>query len=205
MRWIVIALGLGWATLATADRIVFAPTGSKLLMRQARIEFMTGLTRQREDNRLYLGYGLTKEIEAEFMLDRIAPNARLGTMNLSYTYLGPIIDTSPGVTVGVQDIMNRTAEGRFAYLAFTYRMGLDGRYNASVPMELTLGGGGGSRRSGLFTGVVLPLTWQFRAFAEHDTRRITAGFEFRPLNGAALRLMWREGSPLASVRYTVRF
>lgn len=204
MRWIVIALALGWATTAVADRIVFAPTGSKLLMRQARIEFMTGLTRKREDNRFYLGYGLTKEIEAEFMLDRIAPNARLGTMNLSYTYLGPIIDTSPGVSIGVQDAMDRTPEGRFMYVAFTYRMGLDGRYNSGVPMELTVGGGGG-RRNGLFTGVVLPFTWQFRGFAEHDTRRITAGFEFRPVTGAALRLMWREGTPLASVRYTVRF
>jgi len=204
MRWIVLATALGWATMASADRIVFVPTGSKLLMNMARIEFQTQLTRKREDNRVYLGYGLTKEVEAEFVLDRIAPNARLGTMNLSYTYLGPIIDTSPGVTVGVQDLMDRTSEGRLYYIAFTYRFGLDGRYNSGVPLELTLGGGFG-HRGGLFTGVVVPLTWQFRGFAEHDSRRITTGFEFRPIRGVGLRLMWREREPLAAIRYVTRF
>lgn len=204
MRWIVLAMGLGWATLASADRIVFVPTGSKLLLRMMRVEFLTDLTRNRETNRFSLGYGLTKEIEAEFILDRIAPNARLGTMNLSYTYLGPIVDTSPGVSIGVQDVMDRTREGRLYYIAFTYRFGLDGRYNSGVPLELTLGGGFGDR-GGLFTGVVIPLTWQFRGFAEHDSRRITAGFEFRPIRGVGLRLMWRDRDPMASVRYVMRF
>lgn len=197
-------MALGWATLGAADRIILVPTGSKLLLRQARVEYMTELTRKRSDNRVMLGYGFTKEIEAEFVLDRIAPNPRLGTFNLGYTYLGPIIDTSPGVTIGVQDALNRTREGRMYYVAFTYRMGLDGRYNSGVPLELTVGGGFGER-SGVFTGVVMPFTWQFRFMAEHDTVAITSGFEFRPVRGAAVRLLWREGTPIGSLRYTVRF
>lgn len=199
-----MAMALGWAASAAADRIVFVPTGTKLLMRQARVEFMTNLTRNRSTHRTYVGLGVTKEIEAEFVLDRWAPNATLGTLNLGYTYIPPIVDTSPGLTIGVQDLMNRTPEGRLGYVAFTYRMGLDGQYNSGASLELTLGGGFG-HRGGLFTGVVLPWTWQFRSFAEHDSRAITAGFEFRPVAGAAIRLMWRENEPLASIRYSHRF
>ena len=197
-------MALGGATFGAADRIILVPTGSKLLKNMARIEFMTELTRRRTDNRTMIGFGVTKEIEVEFVLDRFAPNARLGTFNLGYTYLGPIIDTSPGITIGVQDAMNRTREGRMMYVAFTYRMGLDGRFNSGVPLELTVGGGFGDR-SGVFTGVIMPFTWQFRFMAEHDTRAITAGFDFRPVRGAAIRLMWREGTPIGSIRYTMRF
>lgn len=188
---------------ASADRIIFAPTGTKLLNHQVRLEYFSQF-RHNDRYDSYLGVGVTKDIEAELVLNRFASDATLGTMNVSYQFTPPLVDTAPGLSFGAQDIMDRTPDGRMYYVAFTYRVGLDGTYNSRSPLELTVGGGFG-RRSGLFAGVQIPFTWQFRFLAEHDTKRVTAGVEYRTSWGLALRAAWRQDQTFLGARYTMRF
>jgi hypothetical protein len=188
---------------AQADRIIFAPSATKVLFKNVRLEHMWEPTK-RDRHDTFLAAGLTKDIEVEFQLHRFDRSISLGTFGLSYLFVPAIVDTAPGIAFGIQDAMDRTRDGRMYYFALTYRMGLDGDFNSKTPMELTLGGGFG-RRSGMFMGVQLPFTWQFRLLAEHDLRRVNAGFEFRPFQGFAARAVWREGQSLLSVRYTAKF
>lgn len=191
------------AAMAQADRIVFAPAATKLLNRQARLEYVWEPSK-RDRFDMYLAAGVTKDIEVEFQLDRFDRDVSLGTFSASYLYVPAIVDTAPGLALGVQDAMDRTRDGRMYYVALTYRMGLSGDFNSRTPMELTVGGGFG-HRSGVFMGAQIPFTWQFRLLAEHDLRRVNAGFEFRPFHGFAVRTVWREGQSLISLRYTAKF
>jgi len=194
---------LAFATISSADRIILVPTGTKLLNRQVRLEFMGEL---RKNNRYdtFLGVGVTKDIELELQLDRFDRDASLGTFNLSYLFSPAIVDTAPGLAFGVQDAMDRTRDGRMYYIALTYRLGLDGEFNSKTPLEMTFGGGFG-RRNGMFVGLMLPFTWSFRLLAENDLRRVTTGFEYRPIHGLGLRAMWRDNETLFGVRFTQRF
>ncbi len=203
MRSPAVLLALSLAGVASADRIFIVPTGSKILLNTIRAEYRYEPSRPTNYS-AYLGMGLTKEIELELITDRFGPDAALGSFNFSYTFLNPIVDTSPGISFGVQDGLDRTEFGRMYYLALSYRMSQDGRYTEHAPVELTLGGGFG-RRSGIFVGLQVPFTWHFRGFVEHDTRRLTTGFEYRVFKGFAVRTMFRYGQTNWAFRYTYRF
>ncbi len=191
------------ASVGFADRIILVPTGTKLLHKQVRIEFM-GENRTENRYSTFLGVGLTKDIELELQLTRFDRDVSLGTFNLSYQFTPAIVDTAPGLAFGVQDAMDRTREGRMYYMSLTYRLGLDGEFNSRTPLELTCGGGFG-RRSGVFFGVMIPFTWSFRVLAEHDLRRFTSGIEYQPIHGLGLRAMFRDQETLFGVRFTKRF
>lgn len=203
MRGSLAGLLLGLAAIGSADRIILAPNALKVLNRTARLEYL--FEPSRTDNwRTYLGVGVTKDVEVEFLVDHLENRSQLGTINASYQLLIPIVDTAPGIAFGVQDIMDRTPERRMYYLAFTQRFGLDGPYNSTTPLEITTGFGFG-RRSGVFVGAMLPMTWQFRILAEHDLNRVAGGFEYRPFQGAAVRAIFQSGSTQLGLRYTVKF
>jgi len=188
---------------AAADRIILAPNALKVWNRNARIEYMTEPTKS--DNwRTFLAVGLTPNLEAELILNRLENRPTLGSFNASYQFIVPIVDTAPGVSVGVQDALDRTPERRMYYLAFTQRFGLDGPYNSQNPLEITAGFGFG-RRSGVFVGAMIPFTWQFRLLAEHDLNRVAGGFEYQPFHGSAIRAIFQQGSTQLSFRYTFKF
>ncbi|MEQ1935522.1 MAG: hypothetical protein ABL962_16810, partial [Fimbriimonadaceae bacterium] len=185
MRGILIVGIVGLAGLTFADRIILAPNALKVRNHYVRFEYDVELTRNR-NARGYLAVGVTKEIEAELILDRMEFKPDLASLSLSYQYLPAISDAAPGIAIGIQDLMDRTSERRMAYLAFTYRFGLDGPHNSQTPLELTLGFGAG-RRSGIFVGAMIPFTWQFRLLADHNTQGVSAGLEYFPLHNASLR------------------
>lgn len=191
------------AAAAQADRIILAPSATKLLNRQVRLEYMWEQSK-RDRFDAFLTVGATKDIELEFQLDRFDRDVTLGTLNATYLFVPAIVDTAPGLAFGVQDALDRTRDGRMYFIALTYRVGLDGDFNSRTPLEVTAGGGFG-RRSGMFMGAQIPFTWQFRGLAEHDLRRVSAGFEYRAFPGFAARAVWREGQTLLSVRYTAKF
>ena len=189
--------------MACADRIILAPNALKVLNRSARLEYLFEPSRT-GNWRTYLGLGLTKDVEVDLLLSHFENRAQLGTFNASYQFLIPIVDTAPGIAFGIQDVMDRTPERRMYYVAFTQRFGLDGPANSTTPLELTTGFGVG-RRSGVFVGFMLPMTWQFRILAEHDLNRVAGGFEYRPFRGGALRAIFQSGSTHLGLRYTYRF
>jgi hypothetical protein len=197
---LVLAALLPAAVLA--DREIYIPTGSKVPFRTVRFEYMLLNTHQPSYDAL-LAIGVTKEVEAEFWLDRIAPRSALGTFNVAYNFFSPIADTLPGISVGMQDVMNRTDLGRRLYLAGTYRIGTGGEMGADF-LDINLGIAHG-RRTEPFIGVLIPLSAQVRLLAEHDGEQPTAGVELRPSESLAFRWMARQHQTFYSLRWTTRF
>jgi hypothetical protein len=203
VRGLIIVALVGLAGLSFADRIILAPSALKVRNRHVRFEYDVELNRNR-NARGYLAVGMTREIEAELILDRVESKPDLASLNLSYQYLPCIVDAAPGISIGVQDLMDRTIERRMAYVAFTYRFGMDGPHNSFTPLELSLGFGVG-RRNGVFVGVMVPFTWQFRLLADHNIRGVSAGLEYFPLHNASLRWIFREGQSQIGMRWTSRW
>lgn len=203
MRAYCLLVLLCLTAVATADRIILAPNALKVWNRHARVEYMVEPTKA--DNwRAFLAVGLTPNLEAELVLNGLENRSQLATFNTSYQFIVPIVDTAPGISIGVQDALDRTPERRMYYLAITQRFGLNGDFNSQNPLEITTGFGFG-RRAGVFIGAMLPFTWQFRLLAEHDINRVAGGFEYQPFHGSAIRAIFQQGSTQLSFRYTVKF
>lgn len=180
------------------DRLINIPTGKKLPFDEVRAEFVFGGKPSHEQG--YIGMGIGLQFDAELIYERFSPNPAFVSFNFAYNYVTPVTDLSPGVSVGVRDATNRTADGRAFYIAATFRIATD----TNAPAELTLGGGTQSLR-GFFVGAMLPLTERLRLLGEHDSLRWTAGFELRPFRGLFLRTLFRQDRTQFSVGYAVRF
>lgn len=203
MRYLAVAVTLLAVTSVHADRLLFIPTGKKLPQGTLRGEWLFD-GGDRERNRFYLGAGVTRNLEVEFLT--FSPprhgESRLDSFNLSYNYVDPVVGFVPGITLGIRDVLNRS-EGRALFIATTYRIGLVGEFNSDTPAELTLGVGTKPYR-GAFVGVTLPFTATFRAIGEHDSRDLRAGFEFKPHRDVAFRWFHQEQGGTWSLSWTRR-
>lgn len=186
------------ATYAPAERLILSPTATKILFNRARFE--TLVDRNGHAPRYWLGYGLTRDVDLEFTSER---SGNL-SLNASYNLLTAFTDFAPGLSVGIQDALNKTQGGRRTFLAVTYRLGLDDPQNQGVPFEIHTGITVG-HFTRPFVGVQIPFTWQTRLLAEHDGRAVNAGFEFRPVPGAAFRWLQMDGRPHWSLSYSTKF
>jgi hypothetical protein len=184
------------AAVGLADRLVTVPTGVKLRDRTAKFELRT----ERSGNpvaRFDAAVGHSWELGI-----RTAKTDFTGS--LSYNYLLPLVDLTPGIALGLDDLSNVTEEGRGAYLAFTFFLGNTGEFNQDIPTEFTFGFWA-RRKGGLFLGASVPIAQPFRIVAEHDSRRLWAGFDIRPVKDASLKVMFSETSPSISFSYQTRF
>jgi len=186
-----------------ADRLITIPTGSKIFSRNLKVE---SLFLPSESNRsiTYVGYGIDQSFDAEIVIDRLSQNKARGTFNVSWNYVPAVVDVSPGITIGVRDGLDQTRDGRSIYLATSFRFFLDGEFNSDLYGEVVMGFGVGGFR-GAFTGLSLPISPQFRLVAEYDSRRITAGLDYRPDRAIQLRLLARDGVPFLGLVLTHRF
>ncbi len=200
MRAYGVAVALLLVGAASADRLIFIPTGKKTPLGTLRGEWVA---KAHDPSRLSysLGYGLTKALEVEAVRDALASDRSRDTLNLSYSFLDPVVGFLPGLTVGVLDAADRTPQRRSFFVATTMRLGLDGDYNSDTPAELTLGGGT-ERFRGLFVGLSLPLTNRFRILAEHDSRSVRAGVEWWVTRQVAVRNIQEDGASYWSATYT---
>jgi len=188
--------------ISQADRLIFTPLGQKIPHNKGKIEFLTVPSRDVAFG--WIGVGLTNQIELELSGESFDSDKIDLGVNLSYNYISPIIDIAPGISFGFQDVTNNTSDGRSAYIAVTYHFGNTGELNQNEPTIFTLGLS--SRDQGfLFFNFALPLSEQFRIIGEHDSFRISAGLEFRPLEDACLRLLFRDGSPMIGMNLTRKF
>jgi hypothetical protein len=123
---------------------------------------------------------------------------------VAYNYILPITDVSPGISVGLNDVLNRTRDGRSAYLAWTHRYGNIGELNQNVPTEFTMGVS--SQQSGpFFVGLTVPLAEHLRLLAEHNGKRLTAGVELRPIPNVGVRFLFRPDENLAGLWVSAKF
>ncbi|MBV6458702.1 MAG: hypothetical protein HONBIEJF_01838 [Fimbriimonadaceae bacterium] len=188
---------------ASADRLITIPTGSKILFRNMKVESFF-LPSESNRSLTYFGYGIDRSFDAEIVIDRLSQRKVRGTFNFSWNYVPAVVDVSPGITIGIRDGLDQTGEGRSVYLATSNRFFLDGDFNSDLYGELIMGFGIGGFR-GAFTGLSLPVSSQFRLVAEYDSRRITAGLDYRPDKAIQLRLLVRDGSPFLGLTLTRRF
>lgn len=191
------------ASVAWADRLIGIPTGSKVPLGDARIGFLQQLG-DRERWSAYCGFGITKAFDGEVTAERAGKGSTVSSCNLAYNLVAPLINYTPGISIGVVDLLNRTDDGRGLYVAVTYRLSAEETQMFSAPVELTLGVGVGAFH-GAFVGLVLPFSNGVRGVFEHDSRRISAGLEWRPLSGLAIRYGVRDDQGFASATVSLRF
>lgn len=203
VRRVLVILFLAASLTAQADWLVFIPSGRKLEFQTGRVEFLWAATTAREF-RTTMGYGLTKSIEVDLTSETIDPRDTLLSLDASYTFTDPVVNYVPGLQIGVIDALNKTQDRRRFYIAASYDVGLTGLYNGDSPMQVTVGAVGGSL-TGPFVGVAIPFTHSFIGLAEHDSHRMTAGFEFKPTHDTSVRWLFNGNRVLWSAGFSLRF
>jgi hypothetical protein len=196
----LLVLTLGSSALA--DRLITVPVGRKIPLGAVRSELFFEPHRG-GTSEYYFATGLTREIELEYRTQRLRFQDVRETVDLSYNFLSPVSDLSPGISIGVQDVLNRTGDRRRAYVALTYRQSTP-TGDGDQPSDLTIGAYAGENSSA-FVGWSQPLSANFRLLADHNGYRLSAGMEFRPIRNLALRFLARGPQTFMSVGYTVRF
>lgn len=194
---------LGLVGVSHADRLLTVPTGRKLPFRTVRYEFRAESTRRGfEENLLAVGIGTAFEFEARTSF-RPSDSLTVGTFDVAYNIIAPIPDLSPGLSVGVQDVLNRTEDQRQAYFAATFRPGVptpSGEAIADISIGILQG-----RYTHPFVGVSLPVFKEVRLIAEHNGYRPSAAIELRPVRNAALRMQFTQAGPILGLQLYRRF
>ncbi|MBC8066366.1 MAG: hypothetical protein H7Y17_16160 [Chlorobia bacterium] len=203
MRTLLPLALIGLSATAFADRLITIPTGTKIKLNTIKAEGIWEQSRARS-SRYYLGAGLTDAIDAQFTGERFEGERFRSSFDISYNYIPPIIGVGPGVSFGVQDVLNVTNDGRRYFIAITTRQGFADSVSGSIPAEFTLGAYFGSVTAP-FIGVMLPFTDYVRVLAEYNGRRINAGVEIRPTNDIALRAIFERKDLLIGAQVTIKF
>ncbi len=198
----VLALAVA-AAVARADRLIYIPTARKIPFRTFKYEFRAE-PRVKGELEHYLGIGLTTSWELEVRSQNLGLASAATTFDLTYNYLSPFTGLTPGFAAGVQDILNKTAEGSRPFIAVTFREGYQA-IGGEFPGDLTIGISLAQKRLYPIVGASIPFSEAVTLMAEHDGFRISAGFEVRPIRSLALRFLVRERSSLFGFVYQRRF
>lgn len=199
MRQAALLALLLCAAACRADRLVDVFTARRVPLGQVRFSWLAPVDRTGASEG-YLTLGVTPLVAVEAALDRRAGKS-VSTLSGEFNLLPAVRDLSPGVSVGVRDLFDRTPRRRAFYLALTYRATLENDLVTGTPVDLTLGA---DSRNGAFAGVYLPFSDHLAGIAELESKRATAGFELRPVRGLSLRWLFREQETLIGVGYSVR-
>ncbi|MFI5385297.1 MAG: hypothetical protein ACHQ50_04165 [Fimbriimonadales bacterium] len=203
-RPLLIAILLGIASTALPDRLITIPLGRKITFDTFKIDGFAELSNLGTWDR-FVGFGISPEFEVDYHGERIDSGPTRDTLDLSYNYVTPIMNQSPGISVGVQDALNRMRGGRRFYVAATWRQAVDTIGTGNLPLEATLGVSQGSRTLPL-VGVSLPFSQDLRLLAEDDGVRIASGIEFRLFkNALGVRLIVRDQDVMVGANLTLRF
>lgn len=189
------------ASCASADRLVGVPIGKKIPVGTYRIEYLSQLNHEKSAER-FLGFGITDLFDIEFR-DRKLYGDDAFTFDFSANLVTPLVGTSPGISFGMIDTLNRTGDGRRGYVAFTFKEYLETAEDAFVT-ETTIGYQYGSLSSP-FVGLNIPVSKKLRFLAEHNGFRITGGFEIRPFPNFGVKLLAQEKGILGSLSWTLKF
>jgi len=189
---------------ALADRLIDIPTGTKVHKNTLKLDGRW-LQNRTDQVRYALGIPILDAFDAFLLMDRpLQKGSDRVSLDFSYNAVVPIVDLSPGISVGVTDLFNNTRGNRSYYLAITNKIGLDGTYNMDTPAEVTYGIGTGGLH-GLFFGSKLPFSDRVSILSEWDTTRLTGGLELKPHPDLSLRWLFRQQETVIQVQWTMRF
>jgi len=203
VRYLPVVLVAASATLAHADYVVTVPNARKILYKEFKVDYMWE-ARTKANVRTWMVYGLSPDIEVALTSETVSPRDTICSFDVSYSIAYPFVNKMPGLSVGAIDACNSSRDGRHFYVATSYDVGLIGQYNGNTPMTVVVGAFFGSM-NGPFVGFSIPYTESFRLLGEHDSKHISAGFEFKPAKEASLRWMFRDSSVMWSVGFSGRF
>jgi hypothetical protein len=198
-HWTLVGLAVCLAPSVSADRLIDTFTGKRLPVNSVRGEWRF-VTDRPERNVYHLGLGISQQFEAELVYSALGERGRATTFNFAYNYLSPVADLVPGISFGVRDGLDRTDARRAFYVAATLRSSIDSAV-ITAPLEFTIGG---QTRQGLFLGVMLPFADQLRWLTEYEAKKVTAGFELRPIPRLALRWIFAPSGTMLGVSYLAR-
>jgi hypothetical protein len=201
---LLLAAVFACVSAAYADRLITIPVGKKIPFRTVKFDTFIELSGGHSWDR-YIGVGVSPEIELAYHGERFAGNAATDTLDFSYNYVSPIMNASPGISVGVLDTLNRTRDGRKLYVAATWRLAVDNIGMGNLPLDATIGFSQGSRALPL-VGVSIPVSEALRMLVESDGLRIAAGLEVRGFkNMVGARLFVREQTIMVGGNLTLKF
>mgnify|MGYP001147735949 CR=1 FL=1 len=182
---LVCALLLAWATLnlAHADRLIEIPTGRLIYPERLTLEagFLIG-TPRRERAFVNLRLGGLLELQGA----RTGFEGRLELYGVQYSLYPEIPGYAPGISIGVVDVFDRSAQGRGYYVAISYGIAALGETPLDHDLRVHLGFGWAGMPS-FFIGFDIPLTNQLFLRAEHTGERINAALAWRLSNQVELR------------------
>lgn len=189
---------------ASAERLVFLPTGERYADGEVRTEWLI------EGNALgnrygFVGFGFLNSFSGEIRFEN-GRNTRRDTtsFDLSYNLLPAIPDAGFGISVGVLDVTNQSRKGRSGFVALTARFNNFESYNSRTSADLTIGLGTG-RFDGIFIATRIPIVDAVRLLAEHDSQDLLFGLEFAPMENLKVRWVNQRRETLLGLSYTARF
>jgi len=200
--FVAVPVLMAFTASAFADRLLQIPTGRKIPFRSLRSELWFE-PHQDGTTEYYAAAGLTNSIDFEIRTQRFRNQDVKQALDFSYQFVGPIPDLSPGISVGIQDALNQTSDGRRPYLAFTLRQTMS-VLDGDAYGDLTLGTFFGVK-SGALIGFSLPVTQKFRLVVDHNGYRAAGGLEIAPFAGASVKLIARGDQTFLTLGYTRRF
>jgi hypothetical protein len=199
-----MALAFALVAASRADRVITVPMGRKIPFGTFKIDTFLELSRARSFDR-WIGVGVSPEIELAYHGERVNGGPVRDTLDVSYNYVTPLTNQSPGISAGIQDVANRTRDGRQVYVAVTWRTAADEIGMGNVPLDVTLGIAQGDRTHP-FVGASMPLSESLRLLVESNGNRIASGIDLRLFKSAlAGRLVIRDRDVMVGANLTLKF
>ncbi len=172
--WVSVLL-TGLMGNALADRLIEIPTGSIVYPARLRLEG-GALIGKTNETRAQLFLRPTPNLELHGV--RTGFDRRTELYGLQYTVIPEVLGYSPGLSVGVSDIFDRSREGRGYFVAISYGLASLGETPLDLDLRIHLGFGFEGMPS-FFIGFEVPLTNQFVLLAEHTGERVNFGASLR--------------------------
>ena len=168
------------AGLAYADRVIETPTGRLLYPQFLKAEL--GIWQgDRTRERWLINWRVGSYLELHAIRSDRAELA-----GVQVNLYPEIPNYAPGLSVGIRDLFDRSAEGRGYYLALSYSVPTLGETPLDHDLRFHIGVGWEGMPA-LFVGFEIPLTNQLFMLAEHTGRQINAAVVWQPIPQVQLR------------------
>ena len=175
MRWWIGLSLLGCLPLY-ADRVLEIPTGRAIYPERLRLE-AGFLARSPEQERLSLHWRPLERLE---LYGERTGFDEINLYGVQYTVFPEIPGYTPGVSIGISDLGNRTPERRGYYVALSYGLPALGETPLDHDLRVHLGFGTEGMPD-FFIGFEIPLNNSMFLLAEHTGRYLNAGLAWLSL------------------------
>ncbi len=172
-----ILLGIMLCACAHADRVIETPTGRLLYPHYLKAELGL-LNSDRARERWLVNWRVGNYVELSAVRSGFTGVAEL--TGVQFNLYPEIPNYTPGISVGVTDLFDRSPNGRGYYLALSYSVPTLGETPLDYDLRVHLGFGIRGVPA-FFIGFEIPLTNHLFALAEHTGRGINTALVWQPV------------------------